>query len=508
MPFRRRTVALLLAALIVLSACGSRNETDLLTVLIEKRIPSLDPRVSADTAAERFRQLVFNGLTRKNERFEAIADLATSIAHSVDKRIVTFKLREGVKFHDGRTLTSADVKYTFDTLVDKSFQSQKKPEIAQTIAGVEAPDPQTVVFTCHAPCPGLPNIIVPIGIIPNGSSSQQATRPVGTGPFSFEYYTDDQEVGLVAFPDYFEGKATVGRVHIKISPDSSTRESELRKGSVDVAINADLDPVSVESLKQAKGVKAEIREGTNITHIGVNLLDPILKDRRVRQAIAYAIDREAIIQNILRGQARPAISVLPTGQWAYEPASTNYKLDIERAARLLDEAGRKTTDGKPRFKLTLKTSTVAVTRKVGEAIQEQLRRINIDLDLQPLERQKLTQDMIDGNFQLYINQLVGGNQSPDVFRYAYWSKSVPPNGQNRSRYNNPVIDKLIDESLLATPERQREIFSEIQKTLAEDLPHIYLWYPSTVVIQRDRVSGLELDPSGDWRALRTVKLLP
>jgi peptide/nickel transport system substrate-binding protein len=489
-------------------SCSSSHDSGVLTILIEKRIPSLDPRVSSDSAAERFRQLVFNALTRKNERFEPIPDLASSISVSDDKKTHTFKLRSGVKFHDGRALSSRDVKYTFESLIDRSFQSQKRAEVAQIIANVETPDDSTVVISCGAPCPSLPNVIVPIGIIPDGSGAQQATKPVGTGPFAFEYYTDDQELGLVAFADYFEGKPSVEKIHIRISPDSSTRESELRKGSVDVAINADLDPVSVESLKQAQGLKVIVGDGTNVAHMGVNLLDPVLKDKRVRQAIAYAIDREAIMRDILRGQAKAARSVLPVGVWAYEPASTGYAFDPERANRLLDEAGRKSLNGAPRFKLTLKTSTVAVTRKIGEAVQEHLRKVGIQLELQPVERQKLTQDMTDGNFQLYLNTLVGGNQSTDIFRYAYFSTSTPPNGQNRSRYNNPRIDQLINESVMATPERQKAIFSEVQKTLAEDLPHIYLWYPAAVVIHRDRVNGLTLDPSGDWRALRTVKLQP
>ncbi|MEP7270080.1 MAG: ABC transporter substrate-binding protein [Acidobacteriota bacterium] len=501
-------VAFLFLPLVLFASCGRPADADTLTILIEKRVPSLDPRVSADSAAERLRQLLFNGLTRKNERFEPVPDLATSISLSEDKRVHTFKLREGVKFHDGRALTSGDVKYTFETMMDKGFQSQKKAEVAQILSSIEAPDPQTVVFTCHTPCPSLPNIIVPIGIIPQGSSSTQATKPVGTGPFSFEYYIDDQEVGLVAFPGYFDGKPLVGKIHLRISPDSSTRESELRKGSVDLAINADLDPISVESLRKVAGLKVETADGTNLSHMGVNLLDPVLKDRRVRQAIAYAIDRDAIIRDILRGQAQPAQSILPVGVWAFEPASTNYRFDPERAVKLLDEAGRKSIGGAPRLKLSLKTSTVAITRKVGEAIQEQLRKINVEIDLQPLERQKLTQDMVDGNFQLYLNTLVGGNQSPDVFRYAYASKSIPPNGQNRSRYSNAVVDRLLDEAVLASSDRQKAIFSEIQKTLAEDLPQIYLWYPATVVIHRDRVSALNLDPSGDWRALRSVKLEP
>jgi peptide/nickel transport system substrate-binding protein len=340
---------------------------------------------------------------------------------------------------------------------------------------------------------------VPIGIIPEGTSSQQEKRPTGTGPFKFEDYQESQEVALTSFDEYFEGAPSIKRLTVRIIPDNSTRESELRKGSVDLAINADFDPVTVESLKKAPGIKTEVTEGTNITHLGINLQDPILKDRRIRQALAYAIDREAIIRDVLRGQASPARSILPPSQWAYDPNVTDYKYDPDRAKKLLAEAGKSS------LKLSLKTSPVSVSRKIGEAIQEQLRRVGVEIELQSLERQKLTQDMTEGNFQLYLNILVGGNQNPDIFRLVYSSGAIPPNGQNRSRYVNPQVDKLLEEARTATRERSKEIFSQVQKILAEDLPQIYLWYPATIVIYRDRISNVRVDPSGDWSAIRNMK---
>jgi len=197
-----------------------------------------------------------------------------------------------------------------------------------------------------------------------------------------------------------------------------------------------------------------------------------------------------------------ARSILPPSQWAYEPNVTVYNHDPDQARRLLNEAG------KNNLKLTLKTSPLSISRTIGAAFQEQMRRAGIDLTLQPLERQKLTQDMVDGNFQLYLNTLVGGNQSPDIFRLVYGSKSIPPNGQNRSRYINPQLDKLLDEAQTATRERRKEIFSQVQKTLAEDLPQIYLWYPSTIVVYRDRISNVKVDPSADWSAIRNMKAGP
>jgi peptide/nickel transport system substrate-binding protein len=498
-------IALALICLLGLSlatACRSRSSSNELTMLIEKRIPTFDPRASSDSAAERLRQLLFNSLMRKGENFEPVPDLAASVENSADYKTFTFRLRPGIKFHDGRALSALDVKYTFETMLANTTLT-KRSSFAQDIASIRVIDPLTIAFHCRNPFPSLPNDVIPVGIIPEGTTEQQAKHPLGTGPFKFESYSEDQEVVLSASDQYFEGRPSFDRLRIKIVPDNSTRESELRKGSVDLAINADFEPVTVESLQQAPGVKVKISDGTNLAHLGLNLLDPILKEQRVRQALAYAIDREAIIREVLRGQAKLASSLLPASHSSYDSTARSYSFQPEQASKLLEEAGYKS---QPRLKLTLKTSTLSIARKVGEALQAQLRRVGINLDLQPLERQKLTQDMTDGNYQLYFNVMVGGNQSTDMFRFVYHSRSVPPNGQNRSRYTNPALDKLLDESLTATRERRRQIFSQAQKLLAEELPQIYLWYNSTIVVQRDRVADFAPDPSGDWRVVRLVIL--
>jgi len=499
------SLVLLIISLMILipleSGCRRGGAKGEMVVMLEKRIDTFDPRRSADTAAERMRQLMFNGLTRKDDKFEPAPDLAEKFEPSPDYKTFTFYLRPNIRFHNRQTLSAADVKYTFDTMLAPGFQSAKRADLERDHVSVETDpaNPLKVTFHCGNPCPGLANTIVPIGIIPEGTSNEQATRPTGTGPFKFESYTEDQEVVLASNDDYFEGAPGIKRLSVRIIPDNSTRESELRKGSVDLAINADFDPVTVEGLQNTPGIKTEVTDGTNITHLGVNLQDPILKDRRIRQALAYAIDREAMIRDVLRGQASPARSILPVSQWAYDPNVADYKYDPDRAKRLLAEAG------KNRLKLSLKTSPVSISRKIGEAIQEQLRRVGIDIELQSLERQKLTQDMIEGNFQLYLNIIVGGNQNPDIFRFVYGSGAIPPNGQNRSRYINPELDKLLSEAQTASRDRRKEIFSQVQKTLAEDLPQIYLWYPATIVIYRDRISNVKVDPSGDWSAIRNMK---
>src|SRR5262245_14848338 len=335
-----------ISAILFSTSCRRVSRQGEMVVILEKRIETFDPRVSSDSAVERMRQLMFNALTRKNEKFDPVPDLAERFEQSPDHKSFTFYLRPNVKFHNGQLLSAADVKYTFETMMAKGFKSAKRAELERDLSSIDldTTNPLKITFHCNAACPGLPNTILPVGIIPTGTTEQQAKQPIGTGPFKFDNYTEDQEVNLRANEEYFEGPSSIKRLSVRIIPDSSTRESELRKGSADLAINADFDPIAIESLQKAPGIKVEVLDGTNITHLGVNLQDPVLKDRRVRQALAYAIDRDAIIRDVLRGQGRTAHSILPPGQWAFEPNAASYPYNPEMAKKLLDEAGKRGRD--------------------------------------------------------------------------------------------------------------------------------------------------------------------
>src|SRR5437870_4699369 len=181
---RLSSVGMLMIWLLAGLACRSHSQPGELTMLIEKRITTFDPRVSSDSANERMRQLIFNGLTRKDNKFEPVPDLAESFESAPDYQTFTFRLRGGIKFHNGRALSSRDVKYTFETMMAKGFASDKKGDFTREdaaglplVAFIEAADPQTVIFRCNRPFPGLPNSIIPVGIIPEGTGEQQAKSP-------------------------------------------------------------------------------------------------------------------------------------------------------------------------------------------------------------------------------------------------------------------------------------------------------------------------------------------
>ncbi len=241
------------------------------------------------------------------------------------------------------------------------------------------------------------------------------------------------------------------------------------------------------------------------SYLGFNLEDPTLARREVRQALAYATDRESLIRYLLHNQAQVANGIPPPNHWAYEPNVTQYALDLPRAEKLLDTAGFPRQANGIHLHLTLKTSTEAQARLIGAAVQEQWRRAGIELELRPLEIATLFSDMAKGNFQLSYARWVGANNDPDFFEFAFSSKRFPPDGANRGHYRNSRIDALTDQIRTEMDrEKRKALCSEAQKILADDLPYIPLWFTDVVSVHRRSLSDPPLLPTGDYDFLATL----
>jgi peptide/nickel transport system substrate-binding protein len=237
-----------------------------------------------------------------------------------------------------------------------------------------------------------------------------------------------------------------------------------------------------------------------------NLRDPILKDVLVRQAIAYAIDRQALIHYLWRDSARPASTVLPPESWAYDANVKQYPHDPDRARQLLDAAGHSATNG-VRFRLTMKTSTEESSRAMAAVFQQQLREVGIALDIRSFEAATFFSDVTHGEFQVYSLRWLGANEDPDIFEYAFASARIIPNGANRQFYRNPRVDQLIAKAGSATDQNvRRQDYAQIQEILSEDLPYVNLWYFDNVMVYSKRVRNLQLNPSGNYDFLKTAEL--
>ncbi len=476
-------------------------------MIIESSPSNLDPRIGLDAQSERIGALLFDALLRRDEHFQLQPWLAERW-EVPNPTTYIFHLRSGVRFHNGQPVTSRDVKWTFDSLLQAKIRSTKSAAY-RYVDHLDAPDDATVIFHLKEPYSALLWNLSDgaIGIVPYGSLDELAQRPIGSGPFRFVSAAQDKEVVLERNNDYWGNKPKIERVHFTVIPDETTRALELRKGSADVAINAfSADPL--RALQQDPRLAIEHAPGTVYSYLAFNLQDPRLKDARIRRAIAYAIDRRPIVEYLLGGRAQMASSILPQQSWAYSEAGPYYNHDVDRARQLLDAAGYPAVNG-IRFHLTMKTSTDAATRLLAAVLQQQLRDVGIALEIRSFEFATFFSDVGKGAFQMYSLRWIGGNQDPDIFEYAFHSGKTPPNGANRGHYANPRVDTLIDMARHQIDEAQRkQIYAELQTVLNEDLPYVHLWYLDNVLVHTRRVHGLRLTPSGNYEFLRTATLEP
>lgn len=507
-PGRSIFMLVVLVGCVALFSCSKKPPADTLVMIIESSPTNLDPRIGVDAFSERIDSLIFDDLLTRSENLSVAPGLADSW-ETPDPLTYVFHLHHGVKFHDGRALTSRDVKWTFDSLLQHTIRSAKAGPY-RFVDHIDAPDDFTVVFHMKEPDASLLWNLSDgaIGIVPQGAGDAMTQHPIGSGPFKFVSAETDRNVILERNDDYWSGKPKLRRVRFAVVPDGTTEALELRKGSCDLSINSYITPDMVLTLSHDPDLVVESSPGTRLAYLGFNLRDPILKDVRVRQAIAYALDRKPMIDYLWRGEAEPARSILPTQSWAYDGEVPTYDHDPAKAMQLLDAAGYPALDG-VRFHITMKTSTDENTRLMVAVMQQQLREVGIALDIRSFEFATFFSDVTHGAFQMYGLRWIGGNEDPDIFEHAFHSSQLPPNGANRGYYLNSEIDHLIDQARREVDPRLRKpLYDQVQRILARDLPYIDLWYLDNVVVHTRRVRNIQLNPAGNYDFLRNAELAP
>jgi peptide/nickel transport system substrate-binding protein len=486
--------------------CSRKPDPGTVTMLIESSPANLDPRIGTDAQAEHIDSLLFDALVRRDEHFGLQPFLATSWENP-DPLTWIFHLRTDARFHDGRPLTSRDVKWTIDSILNGTVISVKAGSFTTT-DHIDAPDPATVVFHLKKPDPALLFNLCDgaIGVVPYGSGRDFWRHPIGSGPFEFVSQQVDRDVVIQRAPSYWGSPAAIPRIRFAVVPDDTTRALELEKGSADVESNA-LPPDLIDSLARDPRLAVDQSPGTNLYYLVFNLRDPILRDARVRTAIAEAINRPLIIQTIYRGQARIANTLLPPQSWAFAGDVDAHAYDPAAASALLDQAGYPRRANGTRFHIGEKTSSDETVRLVAVAIQQQLAQVGIALDLRSYEFATFYSDLVRGAFELAPSRWIGGNENPDIFRYAFATAGFPPHGANRGFYSNPEVDSLIADATSAFDRaRQRDDYVRIQQIAGRDLPSLNLWYLNSIVVRSRRLSDIHPNPSGTFDFLRTATL--
>jgi peptide/nickel transport system substrate-binding protein len=522
---RHLRVACLLLGLLfeLVIPTGCRHRSNSFVIALGDNIRTIDPigSPSVDAASERVRALMFNSLVKKNEKFDYVGELASDVKRSDDGTTFTFTLHDGVKFHDGRILSSADAKYTLDLVFSStfaksaSFNEGSGASKQSYIKSVEAPDARTLIVTLIKPWTGLLSNLVPVSIIPKDSYATQKDHPLGTGPFKFASYDSSQQVlDLQANPDYWEGAPHIPLVRVRVIADTNALQAELRSGRVDIApLPTSLSPDAIKLLGNDPNLQVLQFTGSNLNLLTFNVSQPPLNDVRVRQALAYAIDREGLIRDLLLGQGKIAHSILPEESWAYTPGKT-YSFDPAMAKKLLDEAGLKDPDGDgPQLRFAkpivfkVSGSSVAAKNYAG-VIQNYLKNVGLPVSIETAELNTLFDELRRGNFQIFYGQWVGGNQDPIFFKDLFATSEIPTEtraSRNRSRYSNKELDALLDEAVNTFDrEKAKELYARVQEIVSRDVPILPLWYQANIVIAKKNVGNIKVDASGDWGFVRNL----
>ncbi|HOK40130.1 MAG TPA: ABC transporter substrate-binding protein, partial [bacterium] len=478
-----------------------KQELKILTVAISSNPTNLDARFASDMASQYITNQIYRSLIFINDKLDIEYDLAKSI-EIIDSQVYVITIDSNVFFSNNKKLTADDVKFTYETIVDSESKSPYKKSF-DYLDKIELIDDYKIKFELKRPYAPFLSCLT-IGIVPeklaNLTQEEFSRKPIGAGPFEIVEWLADEKITLKKNEYYNKQKIDIDKIIFKILPDDNTRYLEIVKGSIDVSVN-NIPQDMINQIQNNPKLKILTSNGVNYSYLGFNCEHKILKDKRVRQAIAYAINRDEIIKNILNGFAIKATNILIPENWANEPEVKKYEYDPETSKKLLDEAGYKIKKNGIRFTLEYKALNKDITRRIAEVIQAQLKQINIDVQIKMYEWGTFYGDVVKGNFEMFQLTWVGVTE-PDIYYMVFHSSNIPPNGANRGRYKNPIIDKLVEEARYELNiEKRKKIYSEIQKIIAEDEPYVSLWYNSNICILNNRIKNYKLHPTGNLKYL-------
>lgn len=501
-----RARATLVAAAALAAAACRRGETpskDTLVVAIESSPLHFDPRVGTDQASWRTHDVLYDALLKKGAGGDFLPDLAES--WSTDDAVTwRFRLRSGVRFHDGRPCEAEDVAYTYRSLLEDAFASGKK-EPLRIIEAIETPSPLDVVFRLKQPYSSFPLQLL-LGILPRGTSVQQAdSSPVGTGPWRFVESRPDDRVVFERFAGAVGGDAKLSRLVMRVVPDATTRALELLNGSLDLSLN-NLPPDLLPRLAASPRLAVTIRPGSTYAYLAFNFRDPVLANVKVRRALALALDRDAIVHGLFRDTVETTETLLPPGNWARLDGLSPLARDLPAARHLLDEAGFPDPGGgRPRLTLTYKTSTDETSILQATAIAAQWKEAGVETRIRSNDFATFYQDVVRGNFQLFSLRWQG-IVDPDHYHEVFLSTSVPPKGWNRGFYSDPDVDRWIEQARRTLDRDTRKaLYANIQRRVAESLPYVSLYTMKSVAVHAKDLSGLDtINETADFTFLRNV----
>ncbi|PYM22389.1 MAG: ABC transporter substrate-binding protein [Candidatus Rokuibacteriota bacterium] len=469
--------------------------------------PTLDPAHATDLTSSAVIRQVFDALLELDEKLVPAPALAERWMVSADHRAYTFHLRRGAKFHNGREVRAADVKYSFERAARgkrpwvfeklvgaREFIQGGAPEIA----GVRVVDDATVELRLERPFAPFLHLIAydAASIVPREEADRRgagfASHPVGTGAFRFGSWRRDDQVVLERFPEHFRGPANLERVVFRVIPAEATRFNEYAAGQLDVS---DIPTGRCRALQADPKLKADVAIwptlGTSALRFNVERAP--FTDARVRRAIAHAIDPAIIVNRVLEGCVAPAQGIVPPVLAGWTATAKRLPLDRERARSLLAEAGF--PGGRGLGPLAYHFNTGDLNQRIAEALQAQLKEVGVALELRRLDWAAHIKVVDDGSAGFFRQGWIADYPDPENFlTVLFHSRNVGPPG-NTSRYRNPAVDRLFDEADTMAPGAQRvKRYQEAEQVILDDAAWVSLYHYASRALIKPHVKGLERSP--------------
>jgi len=511
--------ALPLVILAVVIGCAPRTRRtpdDTMVVVIDTPITSADPRAALSNYDSKLNRLVAAGLTAVDTpNMVPRLELAKNIEW-LDNRTVDVTVRDDARFSDGSPVTAGDVAGTYMNVLSPDSTSASHRMLSDRFTSVEVMSPLVTRFHLKAPLATFMSD-VDFGIISFHGSAHSAPpevgHAIGAGPYRLRELTSTT-ASLEPNPYYFGKQPGLPHVELTYVRDAAARLLMMVGGSADLIQNGvRLDLVAAIAARPR--VHVATSPSAILTYLMMNNDDKVLGDRRVRRAIALALDRPAIITGKLGGLARPATGLLPPMHWAYVGDVPRWDHDLAAARQLLDEAGLRDPDGDgpaPRLHLVYKTSSDAFRIAIARVIAAQLAEVGIDVELRSFEFATFFADVKKGAYQLASMQTTDITE-PDFYFMYFHSSWIPtpanPDGFNRWRYRNAEVDRL---TTLGREEldrdKRKQIYAEVQRLVAEDVPVVPLWHEDNVILSNIDVQGYTTSPNARLVGLRDVTKQP
>ena len=493
-----------LASLLMLAACtkpAALAPHGYLQVDLPTAPSAIDPRLATDAISARVAELIYDSMVRMDRDGNFSGDLAESFEH-VSRSEIVFHLRRDVRFSDGHPLTARDVKFTYDSILDPATTSIKRAVLTPMESLTVADDYTLIMRTRRPYAPAL--TMATLGVVAAGSpisSGTASAAPSGTGPLRVTSFVRDEAVVLARNPYYVHKANTLPGLVLKVVPDPTVRVLELSEGICGFAENDALQAELVPYLVAQPRLRIVRSPGNTYHYLVFNFRDARLRDLRVRRAVAYAIDREAIVASMVRGNARIATGLLAPENWAYDGDVTRYPFDLVKARTLLEAAGYSSAT----HPLRLIYNTTPEGRRLAETLQAMLARVGVILGIHTNEWATFYGDLRSGNFDIASSQWVGVGDPHQYYEIFDSHMSPAAGGSNRGDYSNPQLDRLVEAGdATLDPAARRAIYAQVQQLVADDLPYVSLWWDDNMAAMDRGLEGFEPYPNGSLISLATT----